>query len=169
MTINCPQHYWKPPHPPRHDDCLACWARYGQWHAKKIQSAKLTSKGRAAGGGSSARDKGRRGAALVAAAILRAFPMLDSSDVRVKHPNTKREDLKLSARAQALFPFCFEVKFTELLSIWDALKQAERYRAAGYSEADQPELVFFKRAHSKLYAALPADMLLACIARSKAV
>jgi hypothetical protein len=78
----------------------------------------------------------------------------------VKHPNSGREDLDLSPRARVLFPFSIEVKFTETVAIWQALRQAEGYRAPGVTAEQSPPVVFIKRAFTPVYAIVPAEVFL---------
>lgn len=87
---------------------------------------------------------------LVAEDIRSMYPVLDGTDV---HPALMGEsgiDIKLSNHARQFFGFAVECKNTEILNIWNALKQAE---ANGTKEKLTP-LVVFKRNLSQPYVAM---------------
>lgn len=107
-------------------------------------------RGRARGGGQSSKAKGRVGCEYARAAILGAFPKLDPDDVYLKAGSQGGVDLHLSPVAQQSFPFSIEVKRTETLNVWAALAQARA------NAGKLPPLLFFSRAHSRLYVALDA-------------
>lgn len=105
---------------------------------------------------SSAKAKGRTLQNKVAEMIREALG-LPASDVRPAVMGESGCDMKLSARAQAVFPFDdVECKCQEALNIWAALEQSE--------ERGKRPLVVFKRNRSRIYAALPFEDLLALVA-----
>jgi hypothetical protein len=69
------------------------------------------------------------------------------------------EDVWLSDRAQAFFPYAVEVKNTEKLSIWEALKQAESPDRKG------TPLLVFTRNHADMYCALKFDDFMELVAK----
>lgn len=102
----------------------------------------------------SAKAKGRKGAKEVKGLILSLFPELTEDDVIVASSGQTGEDLILSARARGLLPISSECKVVEALNIWKALTQAES-NAKGYTP-----VVFFRRNHTQMYAAIDAAELL---------
>src|SRR5687767_7220018 len=125
ITYTCETHgRYRPPHPPK-DDCLNCWALYGNYRHDKDQAEKVTSKGRARGGGQSSKAKGRSAVQLVRDRLLRACPALQPDDIHVKATSQGGCDLHLSPRAAEWFVFAPEVKNAESLNIWAALTQAQ--------------------------------------------
>lgn len=103
----------------------------------------------------SAKAKGRKAAKEVKALILKLFPELMEDDVIVASSGQTGEDIILSARARGLLPVSFECKNVERLNIWEAIEQAEG------NSGNWIPIVAFRRNHSKLYAALELDQLLA--------
>jgi hypothetical protein len=161
----CPVHgTYRPPHPPRRDDCDGCMAAYGRDRKQQVVSSRRMSTGSASGGGRSSSRKGRRGADEVAKMLLRSAPSLTRTDIRIPHTNKPGEDLAFTGTGRARFPFCVEIKFTESLNIWAAIRQAERYRPVGIRPSERLPLVFFRRAHSPVYVAVPAEVFLAALA-----
>lgn len=107
----------------------------------------------------SAKAKGRRLQNTVAEKIREALG-LPESDVRPAVMGESGCDMKLSARAQELFPFDdVECKCVEALNIWAALEQ-------GGARGEHP-LVVFKRNRSGIYAAVKFEDLLALIVSAK--
>jgi len=98
----------------------------------------------------SRKSKGRRAQNEVVKRILKTFP-LNESDVRGNSMGCKGQDILLSERAQSFFPYAVEVKNTEKISIWEALKQAENPDRKG------TPLLVFTRNHSEMYCALKFD------------
>ena len=84
------------------------------------------------------------------ALIVRAAFALPPEDVRPAVMGETGVDIKLSARARAVFPFAVECKKRESLNVWEALKQAE---ANAKKEGLRPLLVF-QRNRSQAYVAL---------------
>lgn len=147
MTLRCETHPgYRPGRPPK-TDCITCWAAYGR---RRALDDGLKSQGKAKGGGRSSKDKGRAGV-LQAVAVLRFHLGLEEGDVFVKATSQGGCDVHLSPAALRVFPFSVEVKNTELLNIWAALRQAEVNAAPG-----RPPILFFKRAGSPLFVALSA-------------
>ena len=99
---------------------------------------------------SSAKQKGRRAQTAVVKRILDTFP-LSESDVRSNPMGCTGEDVWLSERAQAFFPYAVEVKNTEKIAIWESLKQAESPNRKG------TPLLVFTRNHAEMYCALKFD------------
>jgi len=98
----------------------------------------------------SRKSKGRRAQNEVVKRILKTFP-LNESDVRGNSMGCKGQDILLSERAQSFFPYAVEVKNTEKISIWEALKQAENPDRKG------TPLLVFTRNHSEMYCTLKFD------------
>ena len=106
----------------------------------------------------SRKNKGRRAQTAVVKRILETFP-LSESDVRSNPMGCTGEDVWLSDRAQAFFPYAIEVKNTEKISIWEALKQAESPNRKG------TPLLVFTRNHADMYCALKFDDFMELIAK----
>lgn len=106
----------------------------------------------------SRKAKGRRAQTAVVKRILDTFP-LNESDVRSNPMGCTGEDVWLSERAQAFFPYAVEVKNTEKIAIWDALKQAESPDRKG------TPLLVFTRNHADMYCALKFDDFMELIAK----
>jgi hypothetical protein len=100
---------------------------------------------------SSAKAKGRRGAAEAKELLLKHAPELQPDDIVVTSSGDTGEDLKFSPKAREVYPWSTECKVQESLNIWAALKQAE-----GHSDK-YPGVLFFKRNRTKLYAAMDAE------------
>ena len=97
----------------------------------------------------SCKAKGRQFQNVIAAIVRAAFD-LPAEDVRPAVMGETGVDIKLSARARAVFPFAVECKKRESLNVWEALKQAE---ANATVEGLAPLLVF-ARNRSEAYACL---------------
>lgn len=115
------------------------------------------SRGRARGGGRSSKAKGRTAVVNVRDLILATFPELGADDVLVKATSMGGCDAHLSPKAQFYFPAAIEVKNVEALNIWGALAQS-KVNAHG-----RPYVVFFKRAQTEMFVALPAPDYLALL------
>lgn len=85
--------------------------------------------------------------------ILNIFPL---SDYDIYQHNRQ---LKFSDHAQSYFPYAVEVKNTEKLSIWEALKQAENPDRKG------TPLLVFTRNRSDMYCALKFDDFLELVSK----
>lgn len=96
------------------------------------------------------KSKGRRAQNTVVKRILETFP-LSESEVRSNPMGCKGQDIWLSERAQSFFPYAVEVKNTEKLAIWEALKQAESPDRNGIP------LLVFTRNHTDMYCSLKFD------------
>lgn len=118
-------------------------------------------KRRCKGGGSASKAKGRDGCHMARDLILDAFPGLLPDDVVVKATSQGGVDLHLSPQAVARFPFGIEVKRSESLNIWAALKQAE----INAQKKNLPAVVFFSRAHGGHYVALDAAVFVKALAK----
>ena len=151
QVYTCPEHgQWKPPHPPK-ADCTPCWALYGRWRRAKDLQGAVKSVGRLRrGGGQASKAKGRAGVEAVVALLRKTAPWLGEADIYIKTSAVRGVDLHLSPAAQAWLNYAIEVKNTEGLNIWQALKQAES------NATTCPPLLFFKRAFTDLYVALRA-------------
>jgi len=114
------------------------------------------SRSRCKKGGSAAKAKGREGCLKVQSLILARFSALVEDDVAVKATSQGGTDLHLSPLALADFGFGIEVKRSESLNIWKALKQAE----VNARKKDLPPIVFFSRSHTETYVALEAKEFL---------
>jgi len=105
---------------------------------------------------SSCKAKGRRAAAEVRELMLEASgDYLEPGDIGVTPSGVTGPDLMLSPKAKAVYSMAIEVKNQESIQIWAALAQAEKH------DSDHPPVLFFRRNRSRLYAALPADVLIA--------
>lgn len=101
--------------------------------------------------------KGRAGCESVQKILLKHFPGLTENDIFIKATSMGGADLHLSDVALKQMNFAIEVKNSEGLNIFKALKQAE----LNGQKVGRPYIVFFKRANSEIFAALPAaDFLL---------
>lgn len=103
----------------------------------------------------SAKAKGRRLQQFVARRIAEELD-LPEEDVRSAIMGESGEDVKLSARARAAFPFAVECKAVERLRIWESLEQAEAHA----EETELDALLVFRRNRGKAYAVLELDALL---------
>jgi hypothetical protein len=95
--------------------------------------------------------KGRQAVTEVRDLMLTAFIHLSPDDVYKPVGTVPGPDLHLSAAATRVFPYSVEVKKTERLAIWEALKQAEA-NANGLTPA-----LFFTRNNTRMYVAIPAE------------
>lgn len=96
--------------------------------------------------------KGRAGCEAVKAALHQYFPFFADGDVFIKTTTAGGADLHLSDSALEKFNYAVEIKNSESLNIFKALKQAE----LNGSKVNRPYVVLFKRAGSPVFAALPA-------------
>jgi hypothetical protein len=109
----------------------------------------------------SAKAKGRRLQQEVRDAILNAFSaQLQPDDVRSTSMGASGEDILLSPAAREAFPFYTEAKNRESLNIWKAIEQTEK-GAKGHIP-----LVVFRRNNTKIYAALPFNILLGLLQKA---
>ena len=97
----------------------------------------------------SAKYKGKRLQATVRNAIVQQFPHLANDDVQVTIGSEPGPDIKLSPRAQSVFPYSVECKNVERLNIWSALSQAQRNTQAGTTA-----LLVFGRNRAEPYVAM---------------
>jgi hypothetical protein len=126
-------------------------------YAAKQTAAAAKSRGKAKGGGRSSKAKGRNAVLDVQGLLLKAFPELTPADIFVKATSQGGTDIHLSDRARDTIGLDIEVKCVEALNIWSALKQAE----VNSERSGLSPVVFFKRAFTPMYVALPAAMFLA--------
>jgi len=103
----------------------------------------------------SRKSKGRRLQQYLRDIILENFPNLEPDDVRSTPMGSSGTDLMMSPKAQKVFPFAPECKNQESLSIWAALKQAEKN-----STDKLIPLLIFKRNNTKTYAVLELKKLI---------
>ena len=73
---------------------------------------------------SSAKSKGRRHQQYVARRLVETSDELEPDDIRSASMGAPGEDIPMSPAARRQFPFSFECKNVEKLSIWSALDQA---------------------------------------------
>lgn len=97
----------------------------------------------------SRKAKGRRLQKKVVEEIRNKFPFLTENDIFSRSMGSGGEDIILSAKALAYFPFSVECKNSERLNIWNAIEQAE----SNTKENTSP-LVVFSKNRSKIYAVL---------------
>jgi hypothetical protein len=97
----------------------------------------------------SAKHKGKRLQAAVRDAIVQQFPHLANDDVQVTIGSEPGPDIKLSPRAQSVFPYSVECKNVERLNIWSALSQAE-----GNTEEGTTALLVFGRNRTEPHVAI---------------
>jgi hypothetical protein len=115
-------------------------------------------KGTCKGGGQSSKAKGRIAVATVRELLIQ-YLGLGEADVFVKATSQGGCDIHLSAMGRECFPYSIEVKNVEALNIWKALTQAK-------NNADElSPIVFFKRARTPMFVALPAEEFLALLGR----
>lgn len=100
----------------------------------------------------SRKAKGRKLQQEVRDTILRTFPKLEPDDVVSTSMGVSGADIKLSPAAKKVFPYSVEAKCQESISIWSALKQAEKN-----TPENQTSLLVFKRNHSKTYVTVEFD------------
>ena len=98
----------------------------------------------------SAKHKGRRFQAAVRDLILARFPQLGDDDVTAVVRSESGADIRLSPRAQQVFPYSVECKNVEHLNIWGALAQAEANTKEGTTT-----LLVFGRNRMEPYVAVP--------------
>jgi hypothetical protein len=110
---------------------------------------------------SSAKAKGRRAAAELAALILKAFPDLTEDDLRITPAGVTGSDIMLSQQAKKSFPFSIECKNVERLNIWAALEQAEKHDSKEKEVVGS--IVAFKRNRQGLKIALDAKLFLGLV------
>ena len=109
----------------------------------------------------SCKAKGRVLQQAVCRDIVTALPTLGADDVRSTSMSAGGEDVLLSPRARAVFPFAVECKNRETLPLWQALMQAARHSRPGAAG-----LLVFTRRRAPTYAALPWPDFLALVARA---
>lgn len=98
----------------------------------------------------SRKQKGMRAQKDVVNRLMQRFP-LSENEIKSIPSGVPGADLWLSERAREFFDFAVEVKNTEKLNIWEALKQTESIERNG------TPLLIFKRNHSKMYCAMDFD------------
>lgn len=108
----------------------------------------------------SAKAKARRLQNKITEDLLAALENVEADDIRPALMGESGEDIRLSPSLRSRFPYSFECKNQESLSIWKALEQAARNAPLGTT----PILVF-KRNRSKTYAVLEWEELLKVIAK----
>ena len=108
----------------------------------------------------SAKAKGRRAAAELQQILLKTFPDLEESDVRVTPSGVHGEDLQLSPKAREIFPFSVEVKNKERLNVWDALDQSKTHSA----QLNAKPIMVFRRNRTPFHVCMEIDTFLELIA-----
>jgi hypothetical protein len=106
----------------------------------------------------SRKAKGRRLQDHVKKVIMESFPALEEGDVKPAIMGESGKDIHLSPAAKRKFNFAVECKNQEKLNIWSSLKQCEENTDDG-----SKGLLIFKRNHSKTYACLELDDLMAIL------
>ena len=99
---------------------------------------------------SSAKSKGRRLQQWVRCLLISTFD-LEPDDVHSRSSGAVGEDVMLSPKARAIFPYSIECKNVEKLNLWEAWKQAEA-NAGGYEP-----LLIIKRNRQKPLAVVDAE------------
>ena len=102
----------------------------------------------------SAKSKGRKGVTDVIKLIRAQYPHWQEDEVFRPAGSQPGEDIHFSPDARKELNISIEVKKQESLQIWKALKQCEDNAKEGVP------VLFFSRAHSKMYVALPAEEFL---------
>jgi hypothetical protein len=108
----------------------------------------------------SAKHKGRRFQAAVRKLILERFPQLGDEDVTAAIRSEPGTDIKLSPRAQQMFPYSVECKNVERLNIWSALSQAQANTKHGTTA-----LLVFGRNRTEPYIAIPLAEFMSLLPR----
>lgn len=90
--------------------------------------------------------------------LLAWAPDIPAQDISVTPSGVNGPDLTLSARAQEIYPFSFEMKNCEKLNVWEALKQAE-----GHAKHHEVPLLVFARNQTEPYVALKLEVFLRLI------
>jgi hypothetical protein len=98
----------------------------------------------------SAKAKGRRFQQWVRD-ILRSYLDLEDDDVTSRSMGAGGEDILLSPKARAVFPYSIECKNTERLNIWSAYKQADA------NSGDYEAVVFITRNRAPNLVVLDAE------------
>jgi len=109
------------------------------------------------------KQKGRRLQQYVAKEILKLFPELTERDVRSTPMGVTGEDVQLSEKASALFPYSVECKNKESLSIWAELKQCEQ------DSRDLTPLLVFHRNNSKTYCSMEFEYFMKLLEEMEAL
>lgn len=112
---------------------------------------------------SSAKEKGRRFQQRVRDLFLAAASCLEPKDIRSVPMGVKGEDLWMSPKAEAIYPYSVECKNVEKLNIWEAIKQA-REEARKWKKIP---LVAFTKNHEDTYVAIPIEHFLEILASSR--
>jgi hypothetical protein len=98
------------------------------------------------------KDKGRRLQQWIMNMILERFPSLDPDDVTSRSMGCGGEDILMSPKARAKFPFSIEAKNSERLNIYKA------YGQACENSGDQHEpLLIIKKNRSRPLAVVDAE------------
>ncbi len=84
--------------------------------------------------------------------MMKKYYNIEEDQIRPAIMGESGVDIKLTKKAQEVFPFSVECKNQEHLNIWSALKQAE----SNTKEGTYPMLVF-KRNRSEVYCVLKFD------------
>jgi hypothetical protein len=100
---------------------------------------------------SSAKAKARRGQQWVRDRLLELFPELAPDDVRSTPMGVTGEDVQLSPKARALFPFAIECKTKKAFSIYKEFEQADKHKK------DFPGLLFIKADRKEPLVVMSAD------------
>lgn len=98
----------------------------------------------------SAKAKGRKFQQLVRDILLEfAEGILEKDDIRSTSMGADGEDILLSPAARKIYPYSFECKHVEKLSIWSAIEQCE-----ANAEHHTPAVVFRKN-RKEAFIAIP--------------
>jgi hypothetical protein len=103
---------------------------------------------------SSAKSKGRRGAAAVKELLHRHALGLKDGDILVTPSGVTGPDLHLSPAAFEVFPFAVESKNQENISIWKSIEQSQQHTK---KLPGSIATLFFKRNRSELMVCLKAE------------
>lgn len=105
---------------------------------------------------SSCKAKGRRAAQEAKDTMLKATKdWLFEDDIVVTSSSVTGEDLMLSPMARKIFPYCFELKNTEKINIWSAIRQAEAHCLSANRGPEYPDytpVVVFRKNNQPLRA-----------------
>lgn len=112
-----------------------------------------------------AKAKGRRLCVQVKEMMLKAAPELDAQDIWVPPPSCPGEDLRLSARARAVFPISVEAKNQETAKVWEWIAQAR-----SNASTHVPVVVFSRNREPEPYVIVSLrDFLFLTVDQSKIV
>ena len=94
-------------------------------------------------------NKGRQFQKVIKDIFMDKYPSLTEDDIRTPVGAENGSDIILSKEGKSFVPFDIEIKRTEKLNLWGAIKQAETN-----SSSNRIPLVIFKRNRSKIYCCL---------------